>query len=175
MIDVSVTYNRFKFLGHEYLTWLWYSIDTGIYRDLFSTKEAILLTIGNRIVLENRRSKDTETVTIKGDGADLKEGKVALKKGALVSEINIKIERDSQPWALTLKGESFSVVNLKTPAVGQTQDPEDVDGAVLEKIYLFETVFQIMEKIYGSFIKQRVGEDWEGKIKENIKKWIKTI
>ncbi len=175
MIDVSVTYKRFKFIGHEYLTWLWYIIDTGIYRDIFSSKEAILLIIGNRIVLENRRSKDIETISIKGDRADLKEGKVALKKGALVSEINIKIEKDGQPWSLTLKGESFSVANVKTPVVGQSQDPEDVDGAVLEKVYLFEIAFQLMDKIYGSFIKQRVGEDWETKTKANIKKWIETI
>jgi hypothetical protein len=172
MLDVSVTYNRFKFLGHQYLTWLWHIIDTGMYRDFFDTKEKIILTVGNRIVLENRRFKDIETVTISGDLADLTEGKVALKKGALVSEMNIKIEKDGQPWALTLKGESLSFVNLKTPVVGQSQIPEDLDGAVLEKIYLFETAIQIMDTVYRSFIKQRLGNDWEGKITGRIKKWI---
>jgi hypothetical protein len=175
MIDVSVAYNRFKFLGHEYLTWLWYTIETGLYRDFFDPKDNLLFTIGNRGVLENRRSKDVETVTIKGDSADLKEGMVALKKGALVSEINIKIEKDGQPWELTLKGESLSLVNLKTPAVGQSQNLEDLDGAVLEKIFLFDSIFQTMETLYSSFIKVRIQDDWDNKIKESIKKWIDTI
>jgi len=175
MIDVSVAYNRFKFLGHEYLTWLWYTIETGLYRDFFNQKENILFIIGNRVVLENRRSKDIETVTIKGDSADLKEGRVALKKGALVSEINIKIEKDGQPWELTLKGESLSLVNLKTPAVGQSQNLEDLDGAVMEKIFLFDSIFQTMETLYSSFIKVRIQDDWDNNIKDAIKKWIDTI
>jgi len=175
MIDVSVAYNRFKFLGREYLTWLWYTIETGLYRDFFNQKENILFIIGNRVVLENRRSKDIETVTIKGDSADLKEGRVALKKGALVSEINIKIEKDGQPWELTLKGESLSLVNLKTPAVGQSQNLEDLDGAVMEKIFLFDSIFQTMETLYSSFIKVRIQDDWDNNIKDAIKKWIDTI
>ena len=27
MLDVAVAYNRFKFLGEEFLTWLWFVID----------------------------------------------------------------------------------------------------------------------------------------------------
>ena len=174
MLDVSVTYNRFKFLGHEYLTWIWYCIETGTYRNFFDAKDNILITLGNRIVLENRLSGEIETVTIKGDSADLKEGKVALKKGAMVSEINIKIEKDGQPWTLSLKGENLSISNLKTPPVGQAQDPEDVDGAVLEKIYLFEAAMKILDTLYLSFIKQRIEDDWDRKIKGEIKQWVKT-
>lgn len=27
MLDVSVSYNRYKFLGYEFLTWLWFAIE----------------------------------------------------------------------------------------------------------------------------------------------------
>ena len=27
MLDVAVAYNRFKFLGDEFLTWLWFIIE----------------------------------------------------------------------------------------------------------------------------------------------------
>jgi hypothetical protein len=27
MLDVSVSYNRYKFLGHEFLTWLWFLME----------------------------------------------------------------------------------------------------------------------------------------------------
>jgi len=175
MLDVSVTYNRFKFLGHQYLTWLWYAIETGICRDIFDNKDQITLALGNRIVLENRRSKDIETVTIKGDTADLKEGKLALSKGALVTEIALKIEKERQLWSLSLKGESLGIGNLKLPETGIVQTSEDFDGAVLEKIYLDETAISIMNKIFHFFIKQRVGENWDSKITGSIKKWIAEI
>ena len=28
MLDIAVAYNRYKFLGNEFLTWLWFMIET---------------------------------------------------------------------------------------------------------------------------------------------------
>jgi len=56
MLDVAVAYNRFKFLGDEFLTWLWFIIENDPkYLKKFSP-DLLSLEIGNRIVLENRRS-----------------------------------------------------------------------------------------------------------------------
>ena len=27
MLDIAVSYNRYKFIGHEFLTWLWFVMD----------------------------------------------------------------------------------------------------------------------------------------------------
>ena len=29
MLDVAISYNRYMFLGHEHLTWLWFAIEKG--------------------------------------------------------------------------------------------------------------------------------------------------
>ena len=90
MLDVAVAYNRYKFIGEEFLTWLWYIIDTSQNRLKSIDEEFEALEIGNRIVLENRKKESTERITIKGDGASLEEGILALKKGALVTELSLK-------------------------------------------------------------------------------------
>jgi len=174
MLDISVAYNRFRFIGQEFLTWLWYMISTGGYTDILDKDENISLAIGDRMVLENRNSKDIEIITIKGNQADLKEGMVALTKGALVAELGLVIHVNDNPWKLTLKGESLDMTNLKTPATGRPETADDLDGAVLEKIHLYETAFHITEQLYHTFFKQRISDDWDNRIKTKIKTWVET-
>ena len=174
MLDISVAYSRFRFIGQEYLTWLWYMIATGRYTDILDKDENISLSIGDRMVLENRNSKDIEIITIRGNQADLKEGMVSLSKGALVAELGLVIHVNDLPWKLTLKGESLDITNLKTPATGRPETADDLEGAVLEKVHLYETAFHITEQLYHTFFKQRISNDWDNQIKTKIKTWVKT-
>ena len=81
MLDVSVAYNRYKFLGHEFLTWLWFMIETDKQTLMNADRELEDIYIGNRIVLENSSHNRDEIITIKGDGAGLEEGVIALQSG----------------------------------------------------------------------------------------------
>ena len=74
MLDVAVAYNRFKFIGSEFLTWLWYKLDTDPHFIDQLISEPCSLSVGNRLVLENHLRQATETITIKGDDAGLEEG-----------------------------------------------------------------------------------------------------
>jgi len=89
MLDVSVSYDRYKFLGYEFLTWLWFVMENQ--QDILkeSDKELVSLDIGNCIVLENNKNDSTESITIKGDKAGLEEGILSLHKGAVVTELNL--------------------------------------------------------------------------------------
>jgi hypothetical protein len=89
MIDVATAYNRYKFLGEEFLTWLWYVIENNQNLIKNFDRDFVGLEIGDRIVFENRRKESPERITIKGEGAGLEEGILALKNGALVTELNL--------------------------------------------------------------------------------------
>ena len=77
MLDVAVAYNRYKFLGEEFLTWLWYGIEKD--QNLFKNFDQgfVALEVGNRIVFENRRKESAARITIQGEGAGLEEGVLA--------------------------------------------------------------------------------------------------
>ena len=172
MLDVSVAYNRYKFLGHEFMTWLWYLIETAPEALNEADPELLALEIGNRVVLENSRHNRDETISIKGDGAGLEEGLMALKKGAKVTEMNLVFRSAEYEWRFNLKGESLNVSSLKTPQTGQIESKTDVEGVVLEKVYLFDRVLKLVEKLYCMFIKQRVSPEWDKAVVRNIQKWI---
>lgn len=174
MLDVSVSYNRYKFLGYEYLTWLWFVIERDQEKIASTTENAVTLSLGNRIVLENKKKDAVESVTIKGDEAGLEEGMLALRKGAVVTELNLLFRTGDQDWRFTLKGESLHLVGFKCPKTGAVESEEDLEGAVLEKVYLCEQAIQAIDKIFRLFIGLRVSDDWNDKIVPRMKKWIRA-
>lgn len=172
MLDVAVAYNRFKFLGDEFLTWLWFVIDNHPEELMKADKQLLALEIGNRIVLENRRRDSLEKITIKGDQAGLEEGLLALKKGALVTELNLVYRQADKQWQFTVKGESLNISNLKIPDIARPETKEDIEGYILEKIYLYQIILDFIETAYNRFIKLRVSKAWSQTIVGSIKQWL---
>ncbi|QTA84640.1 hypothetical protein [Desulfonema magnum] len=173
MLDVSVSYNRYKFLGYEFLTWLWFLIEKDRNKLKELEPEISSLEIGNRIVLENNINDAGETVTIKGDDAGLEEGMLALKKGAVVTELNLSYKSDDQQeWRFTIKGESFNIANLKPPETGAIESKDDIEGAVLEKAYLYEKAVIFVDNVFKYFVKLRLSKDWNENIVPLVRQWI---
>jgi hypothetical protein len=174
MLDIAVAYNRFKFLGDEFLTWLWFVIEQNPAVLRSADPELTSFEIGNRIVLEKKHKNAFERITIKGEDAGLEEAKVALKNGALVAELNLIYRSAQQKWQFTLKGESLNLSSLKTPKTAPPENPDDVEGSVLEKIFLYDKILQFLEKLYKSFIKLRTSDRWQRHEIFLIKKWLRA-
>jgi hypothetical protein len=174
MLDVAVAYNRYQFLGEEFLTWLWYVIekDQNLIKNF--DNDFVALEIGNRIVFENRRKESGERITIKGDGASLEEGILALKKGALVTELNVVYKSAELTWQFTLKGESLNFSSLNIPNTGLPESDEDLEGVVLEKIFLYDKILKILENIFNQFVKIRLSNKWQNTMVPKIRNWIES-
>ena len=174
MLDVAVAYNRFAFLGEEFLTWLWFIIDQDPLIPRKADPDLASLEVGNRIVLEKRYKKALERITIKGENAGLEEAMLALQKGALVAEINLIYRSVEQKWEFTLKAESLNLSSFKTPKIATPESPEDIEGIVLEKIFLYDKILQFIEKLYKTFIKIRVSTHWHNHEAASMAKWFRA-
>ena len=173
MLDIAVAYRRYLFVGDEFLTWLWYIIerDTRLLNRL--DKDLAALEIGNRMVFENRYRRDSgETVTVKGEEANMDEGLLALKKGAMVTEVNLVYRSGDQEWRFNLKGESLNISSLRVPESGKVETKEDIEGAVIEKIYFYEKILNLINGLFKYFIKIRVSNEWSSKTVPAMRKWI---
>jgi hypothetical protein len=173
MLDTAVAYRRYQFIGDEFLTWLWYVIEKKrpLLRDI--DPELSSLEIGNRMVLVNRYRMDSdETVTIKGDEANMDEGLLALRKGAMVAELNLVYRSAEREWRFNLKGESLNISSLRVPDTGTVETHEEIEGAVIDKVYLIERAVNLVNALFAHFIKSRVTNDWSGKTVPAIRRWI---
>ena len=172
MLDVAVAYNRYRFLGNEFLTWLWIMIDTRQEQLKKFDPDLTALEIGNRIDLENRRDEKVERITIKGEDADLKEGYLSLRKGALVTDLNLVLRVEPFQWQFNLKGESLNMSALRTPDTAQLENEEDAEAAVLEKIALHERITLFLEKAFHRFVQLRTSDQWNSSIAGEIHQWL---
>jgi hypothetical protein len=172
MLDIAVSYNQYKFLGFEFLTWLWLMTEHEPQQLLPSDTDNRSFTVGNRIVLENTRQEAVERITIKGDDADMEEGVLALRKGAYVTEINLLYQKNEHEWKFNLKGESLNISSLKVPETAGVENEDDVEGALLEKIYLYEEITAAVQALYKQFTEIRVSPDWQDKTVPLLKQWI---
>lgn len=174
MLDIAVAYNRYKFIGNEFLTWLWFTIDTD--QPFFKTVDETIVSfnIGNRIVLENNSNDASEIITIKGDDAGLEEGLLALRKGAVVIEMNLAYKGENQEWKFSLKGESLAFSGLKVPETGPVETKDDIEGMVLEKAYLYENIINIVNRAFNAFLKLRSSVDWNQATVPQIRKWLQA-
>lgn len=174
MLDVAVSYNRYKFLGNEFLTWLWFVMERQPQVLREADPDLLSLDVGNRIVLENHRNNTEESITIKGDQAGLEEGTLALRKGAVVTELNLVYKSGSHEWRFNVKGESLHLSSLKTPQTGPIENKEDLEGAVLEKLFLCEKVITLIHHLYKLFVQVRLAPKWEKETIPQIRKWIQS-
>ena len=173
MLDLSVAYSRYRFLGDEFLTWLWYLIETNPDAFRSADPDCTALEIGNRVALENRKGKSIERITIKGDDAGLEEGKLALKKGALVTELAMVFKTGNHEWQFSIKGESLNVSNLRAPGPTLPQSPEEMEPFLLDKTQQFYKIIDFIDKIYKFFIRERISKSWSSKTTPVLKKWVK--
>ena len=174
MLDVSVAYDRYKFLGNEFLTWLWFIMDADQTSIVKTNKDMVSLEMDNRIVLENSLDNRVENIRIKGDDAGLEEAKLSLQKGGVVTELNFSLKTGEHEWKFNIKGEGLNISSLKSPETAKIEKKEDVEGAVLEKIYLYEKVVSLIENLYKQFIHIRISNKWNSETIPRIKKWIKS-
>ena len=174
MLDVAVAYNRYQFLGEEFLTWLWYVIEKNQNLIKEFDNDFVALEIGNRIVFENRRKESGERITIKGDGASLEEGFLTLKKGALVTELNLVYKSAELTWQFTLKGENLNFSSLNLPSTGLPESDEDLEGFILEKTFLYDKILKFLDNIFIHFVKLRLSNHWQNKMVPKIRKWIQS-
>jgi len=172
MQDIAISYNKYQFIGFEFLTWLWFVVENkkDIFKQIYNS--AVSIEIGNRIVLQNNSNNYSESIIIKGDQAGLEEGILSLKKGALVTEMNIIFKKDNMEWKFSIKGESLSLTGLKIPETGPMETKEDLYGVVLEKIYLYDQIIELVDRLYSYFIKKRLTDDWKLKIISEMQHWI---
>ena len=95
-----------------------------------------------------------------------------MKKGALVNDLNLLYRCGDQTWQFNLKGESLNISSLRTPETGNVENKEDIEGAVLEKIYLYDKIVDFVERSFLYFIQTRLSGSWEEKDVPKIKEWL---
>lgn len=162
------------FLGREFVTWLWFKSDqTGGMIEIPGRK-AIQVIFLDRMTLDLADVETPQTVSIKGEYSELREGLAALREGKKIEEARISLKGEENEFVMALKGTWFSFGSFKTPPIlpPDERDSElESEGNFLEKISLVEEGMSLVDDLFEYFLKLRISEAWEAVEVPLIRKW----
>ena len=155
-----------RFLGSEFLLWLWHVDDTadGVHR---LGDEGVEIHFDDRIQLEAALAA-AETSDLKGGApADSPEAHKALQIGKRVSKAKMRFAKGEREWTFTVDTSDFSLSGIKTPAVLTKAD----DEPFFERLFLIEELTDAWKALYRQFLVLRLGDDW-ARTRSTMADWI---
>jgi hypothetical protein len=185
MPPVSEAFENYQFLGNEFLTWLWFCIENE--PDTLSDPSGgpVSLMVHKKIVLKKAAGKTVSITIEKDSGEDAEEGMLALKGGAIVTELSLLMTIGQAEWTFSLKGGSFQINSLRPSvempeSVAAEQGPEEVgdkqrhdfEASVLDRTYLYIQAIDVIDNMFKRYVLLRLSDDWGAKTVPAMKKWI---
>ncbi len=165
-MDLADLITSKRFLGNEFLLWLWHreDEDEAIYK---LGDDSVELRFDDRLQLDAHLA-EAETSVLKGGApAHSPEAHKALQVGKRVSKARMRLFKSEREWLFNVDTSTFNINSVKTPAVLSKQD----DEPFYERLYLIEELQDAWYGIYRTFLAERLGPDWEKK-RAAIADWI---
>ncbi len=160
-----------RFLGREFLTWLWFQSEKNL--GVFSLKDEknIELWIDNKIILESDDTENIERVSCHGENTEMYEARQALSQGKKVVQAAFKLSIDENEWRFTLDDCWLNFKTCKTPKIAYDKK-EDPEGLFFEKTFLLQEAIRVVEELFLQFVKIRLCPDWPQKHLPFLQEWI---
>lgn len=160
-----------RFLGYEFLTWLWFLTETQGGRVPLKEKAFASIALGERVVL-SRQDDGKERVICTTQAGALDEARTALRQGKMVEEAQWVVTSGDNEYVLGLDRDLWTVKGLKTPKQLPLSDEEDPDGRFLEKMFFIDEVLTVLDAAYREFLSLRLTSSWSSDVLPALKHWI---
>lgn len=170
-MDLQLVERENLLLGQDYLTWLWYRIDTqnGMFKS--DDGQSYVLDMENRISVQGGEGESLETATVSSPRGELAEAKTGLKTGKKVARAQLKFEVNQDSWQVQVKAQDFGLTGLKPPKIDSADKDDDPDALFLEKMFLIEKCLELLDETFVKFVGLRTGPKWREEA-DKIKEWI---
>lgn len=165
-----------RFLGQEFLTWLWWkSEERGGSIELPGSGD-ITVVFEKHMLLESGEGESTEKIVCTGLQAELQEARTGLRMGKKLEQARIVIGHNDYEYSFTLAAALMEFRNVRLPKTETTENdksesPEEIEGMILERIYLFEELIKLVNALFKMFLDVRLSEAWQDEL-EKIRGWV---
>jgi DNA recombination-dependent growth factor C len=161
-----------RFLGYEFLTWLWFFSESADGKIRLEDDREAEVHLADRLAL-SVPDDGNERVVCTTQASNLYEARTALQRGKRVEEAQLFIKLDENEYVLRLDTNLWAIRGLRTPKQIKDQAEEGLDGRFLEKMYFLEEVFACLDALYARFLSLRLSPEWEARTNPLLKKWFK--
>lgn len=165
-----------RFLGQEFLTWLWWkSEERGGTVELPAIGD-VTVVFEKHMLLEFGEGESSEKIICSGLQAELQEARTGLQMGKKLEQARIVLGHKSYEYSFTLAAALMEFRNVRLPKTEATENdrsenPEEVEGMILERIFLFEELIRLVNVIFLKFLQLRLSEEWHDELIK-VRAWI---
>ncbi len=164
-----------RFLGQEFLAWLWYKSEERGGNVALPEIGDILVVFEKHMLLEFGEGEASEKVICRGLQTELKEAREGLRLAKKPEQARIRIARGDNEFGVTLTAAVMEFRNVRLPKTAGTEDGDDADsieGQILERIALIEELTNLIGELFRMFITIRAAEErWKEELVK-IREWI---
>ena len=165
-----------RFFGQEFLTWLWWKSEERGGSVKLEGQGDIIVVFEKHMLLEYGEADYNERLVCSGLQTELKEARTGLRTGKKLEQARIQLIKDEREYNLTLGATFFEFRNVKLPktegADASSDSPEaEMEGAILERIYLFEELVKIVNDLLRMFAEVRTSERWPEEV-ARVRSWV---
>ncbi len=117
-----------------------------------------------------------QKVSVSGSQDSYLEAISALKGGKRITSATICMEKDENPWKLTLKGETFGFASFKCPQVRVEKDAtvdqmSEREAVFYERMYLMDQGIQLFDSLFSAFLAERLTDKWNDRL-QLVQAWL---
>jgi recombination associated protein RdgC len=166
-----------RFVGQEFLTWLWWkSEERGGNVELPGYGD-ILVVFEKHMLLEYGEGESNEKCICSGLQSELQEARTGLVMGKKLEQARIQLVKGDYEFNFTMAAALMEFRNVKLPKTAGTEqeesgNPEETEGMILERIFLFEELVHIVNELLRVFLVIRTGgESWKQELAK-IRGWV---
>ena len=165
-----------RFLGQEFLTWLWWKSEERGGTIAVPGLGDITVVFEKHMLLEFGEGETTEKIICSGLQAELQEARTGLQMGKKLEQARIVIGQNDYEFSFTLAAGLMEFRNVRLPKTEATENdksenPEEVEGAILERIFLLEELIRLVNDLFRMFLAVRVGDEWRDELVK-LKRWV---
>ena len=161
------------FLGREFLTWLWWKIETdGSSIDAGGDLGSVEMWVADKVVFVVP-GMDQQVQTLKGgDPSRTLEASAALLTGKMVKELRVGSRIDSDvEIGFTLKAPGLSPSGIKVVRAADMAAEDIIDDSD-RTISDVETIVNLTDGLFELFLTERTNRDWEKSTLSTIRSWV---
>ena len=159
------------FLGEEFLTWLWFRLETEGGDFSLSEDREIGVSFDDFIAFAARDEDETEQILRGGIPSRTREAAASLRNGRRLTRAKLVIAMGEQEWSLVLDGTTMNLLTVKLPP---DSEAESADARSVERVQGFLTLHELVSGLFETFLQERLDPGYLGGTAERQANWMAT-
>ena len=157
-----------RFLGGEFVLWLWFSRDVLDGLIEIPGRGTVEVALESALTLVDPLA-EKERVGIRGfDPLGSLEAEHALLRGKLPRKVALRLGFEQNEWIATLDAASFALSGVKLPALLSEGEEEHFH----ERMRLLEQLHDLVQGLFRFFLSVRLSPQWPDVLLPEMRRWL---